>query len=80
MSINSDKFKALQILVAQNLGVEVSAATLSAHLSEDLGADSLDALHLLAAINQEFHTSISQDEVENIKTVSDLWNLIQAAK
>lgn len=77
---NLENFKSLQILIAQNLGVKASAVTLSANLSEDLGADSLDALHLLAAINQEFKVNISQDEVEKIKTVSDLWDLIQAAR
>ena len=76
----SDQFKSLQMLIAQNLGIEASAITLSASLNEDLGADSLDALHLLAAINQEFNTNIAQDEVEKIKTVSDLWELIQVEK
>jgi acyl carrier protein len=77
--MNNEKFKSLQNLIAQNLGVDFAAVTLKANLIEDLGADSLDAMHLLVAINEAFGTNIPPEKVEKIKSVSDLWDLIQVS-
>ncbi len=78
--MKTDQFKSLQSLIAQNLGVDVDAVTLEANLSDDLGADSMDALHLLSAVEQGFNLRIPEEKMDHIKTVSDLWNLIQASK
>lgn len=66
-----------QIIVA-HLGVEADQVKTSASLTEDLGADSLDAMDLLMAINEEFHTKISAQALEPVETVADLTALVES--
>jgi len=70
----------LKSIIAQNLGIDESLVTEQAHLADDLGADSLDALHLLTAINESFNTTINPDLIDQVNTVADLINLIQTNK
>ena len=47
-------FEKLQQIIVDELGVEASEVTLTASISDDLGADSLDAVELIMAIEDEF--------------------------
>jgi acyl carrier protein len=47
-------------------------------LQEDLGADSLDVVHLLMSIEDEFEVEVPDEEIENIKTVGALVAYIEA--
>ena len=65
------------ILVAQ-LDLDADKVTGEAGIAEDLGADSLDVVELLMAIEDEFGVEIPDEEIENIKTVDDLVKYIEA--
>ena len=63
-----DKVK--QIIIDQ-LSVEESEVTPSASFVDDLGADSLDRVELIMAIEEAFDLEIPDDKAETIKTVQD---------
>ena len=62
--------KVKQIVVSQ-LGVEESAVTTNAKFIEDLGADSLDIVELVMAMEEAFGVDIPDEEAENSRTVND---------
>ena len=58
-------------IVAEQLGVKEEDIQNSASFVEDLGADSLDTVELVMALEEEFGTEIADQEAENIRTVGD---------
>jgi len=56
-------------IVGEQLGVKVEDISDSASFVEDLGADSLDTVELVMALEEEFDTEIPDDEAEGITTV-----------
>ncbi|SUZ60050.1 uncharacterized protein METZ01_LOCUS12904 [marine metagenome] len=58
-------------LVAENLGVNMEEVVNSASFVEDLGADSLDTVELVMALEEEFDTEIPDEEAEKITTVQE---------
>jgi acyl carrier protein len=56
-------------VVIEQLGVEESEVTNKASFVDDLGADSLDTVELVMALEEEFDTEIPDDEAEKITTV-----------
>ena len=56
-------------IIAEQLGVEEEEVTLEAHFVEDLGADSLDTVELVMALEEEFEIEIPDEEAEKITTV-----------
>ncbi len=69
-----DKVK--EILVDQ-LDVEDEKVTMEASIIDDLGADSLDLVDLVMSLEEEFDVEIPDEQVENIKTVSDIVKYIE---
>ena len=57
-----------QIIVEQ-LGVDAAEVTPNAHFVNDLGADSLDTVELVMALEEEFDTEIPDEQAEKIQTV-----------
>ena len=57
-----------QIIVEQ-LGVDAAEVTPQAHFVNDLGADSLDTVELVMALEEEFDTEIPDEQAEKIQTV-----------
>jgi acyl carrier protein len=76
MSIE-DKVKSI---IMEQLGVDDDEVTANASFTEDLGADSLDQVELVMALEEEFNIEISDEEAEKIKTVQDAITYIQAHK
>jgi acyl carrier protein len=68
--------KVKQIIMDQ-LGVEASAVTPTASFVEDLGADSLDRVELVMALEEAFDMEIPDADAEKIVTVQDAVNYIQ---
>ncbi len=69
--------KVKEIIVDQ-LGVEESQVTDNAKFVEDLGADSLDTVELVMALEEEFGLEIPDTEAEKIRSVGDAVNYIKA--
>jgi len=56
-------------IIAEQLGVSIDQVTNEASFVEDLGADSLDTVELVMALEEEFETEIPDEEAEKITTV-----------
>ncbi len=67
-------------IIADQLGVGEDEIKLESSFIEDLGADSLDLVELVMAMEEEFEIEIPEDQSENIKTVADVVNYINAHK
>ena len=74
MPVVEEKVK--QIIVDQ-LGVEPSEVTPTASFVDDLGADSLDRVELIMALEETFGVEIPDDHAEKISTVQDAIDYIQ---
>jgi len=73
----SPEEKVKQIIVEQ-LGVDESEATPTAHFVDDLGADSLDLVELVMAFEEAFEIEIPDEDAEKIQTVKEAIDYIQA--
>lgn len=62
------------------LGVSADQVTLEAKFVEDLGADSLDTVELVMALEEEFDVEVPDDEAEKLQAVSDVVNFITSKK
>jgi len=58
-------------IVAEQLGVDEDQVTNEASFMDDLGADSLDTVELVMALEEEFDIEISDEDAEKIQTVQD---------
>ena len=62
----------IRTLVCDQLGVADADLTGDANILEDLGADSLDVVELVMAIEEAFEIEIADEEAENLKTLGDV--------
>ena len=65
-------------LVCEQLGVKEDEVTPEASFVEDLGADSLDTVELVIALEEEFETEIPDEEAEKITAVTEAIDYIEA--
>ena len=65
-------------IVAEKLGVDRAEVTPDAVFIDDLGADSLDLVELIMAMEEEFGFEIADEEAEKLRTVGDVINFIKA--
>jgi acyl carrier protein len=65
-------------IVADKLGVDRADVTPDAVFIDDLGADSLDLVELIMAMEEEFGFEIADEEAEKLRTVGDVINFIKA--
>jgi acyl carrier protein len=63
-------------IVAEQLGVDEEDVTAKASFVDDLGADSLDLVELIMAMEEEFDVKIEDEEAEKIRTVQDAIDFI----
>jgi acyl carrier protein len=63
--------KRIKEIVAEQLGVDEAQVTNEASFMDDLGADSLDTVELVMALEEEFDIEISDEDAEKIQTVQD---------
>lgn len=64
-------------LIVEQLGVEEGQVTNEAKFVDDLGADSLDTVELVMALEEEFSIEIPDEDAEKIVSVSDAINYIK---
>jgi acyl carrier protein len=65
-------------IVAEQLGAKEEDVTETASFVEDLGADSLDTVELVMALEEEFETEIPDEQAEKITTVKEAIDYIKA--
>ncbi len=63
-------------IIAEQLGINEDDISTESSLSEDLGADSLDIVEVVMALEEEFEVEISDGEAENCDTVGDFIALV----
>ena len=67
----------VKAIIVDKLGVEESEVTNEASFTNDLGADSIDAIDLIMEFEKEFGISIPDDQAEKIVTVGDAVSYIE---
>ena len=70
-------FERIRKIIADQLGADEEEITMDSTFIEDLGADSLDVVELVMAIEDEFDMEIDEDEAEDISTVGDVVDYIK---
>ena len=76
---DSKIFETVRNIVAQQLGVDKRSVTLEANFANDLGADSLDTVELVMAIEEEFDIEIPDEDAEKIATLNQAVKFIEQA-
>ena len=67
----------VRAIIAEQLGVKLEEVTDSASFIEDLGADSLDTVELVMALEEEFGIEIPDEDAEKMGTVGDAIKYIE---
>ena len=70
-------FDKVKDLVVDVLSADEDSVKLDTDISADLGADSLDVVDLIQAIEDEFGIDIPDEDAQNIKTVGDIVSYIE---
>ena len=63
-------------IIVDQLGVEEELVTPDASFVDDLGADSLDTVELVMALEEEFGVEVPEEELEGVETVGQAYDLI----
>jgi acyl carrier protein len=69
--MDSPNFNKVKDIIVEQLDVQVDQVTEEASFIEDLGADSLDTVELVMALEENFDIEIPDEDAEKIKTVRD---------
>tara|TARA_Y100000031_G_scaffold40634_1_gene46810 strand:- start:973 stop:1215 length:243 start_codon:yes stop_codon:yes gene_type:complete len=67
----------VQKIIEEQLGVESDRVKSEASFIDDLGADSLDIVELVMAMEEEFDIEIPDEDAENLKTVNDVMGYLK---
>lgn len=67
----------LKKVIVEQLGVDENEITLDSSFVDDLGADSLDVVELIMALEEEFNVEIPDEDAEKIVTVGDALDYIK---
>ena len=67
----------IKTIIAEQLGVKPEEVTPNASFVDDLGADSLDTVELIMALEEEFNVEIPDEDAEKLQTVGDVVKYIE---
>lgn len=73
----SEAMEKVRTVISKQLDLDKADLVPSAHILDDLGADSLDVVELVMALEQEFDLEIPDEEAEQIETVGDIFKYIE---
>ena len=71
-------FEKVKDIIIEQLRVDESEVTMDTNLMKDLSADSLDAVEIIMAIEDEFDIEVPDEDAEKFQTVSDIVNYVEA--
>lgn len=71
-------FDKIKGIIAEQLGVEENAITMDTNLMKDLEADSLDAVEIIMAIEDEFDIEVPDEDAEKFQSVADIVSYVEA--
>jgi acyl carrier protein len=71
-------FDKVRGIIAEQLGIEADEITMESSFIDDLGADSLDIVELIMALEEEFDMEIPDEDAEKISTVGDVIDYINS--
>lgn len=74
---SEEVFEKVKAIIVEQLGVAEASVTLEASFIDDLGADSLDIVELIMALEEEFDMEIPDADAEKIVTVNDVVEYIK---
>ena len=74
---NEEIFQTMKDLVSEQFGMELDEVTLETSFEDDLGADSVDLVELVMAMEEEFEVGeIQEEDLKTLKTVGDAVNYV----
>jgi|TARA_B100002019_G_scaffold52987_1_gene45182 acyl carrier protein len=73
-------FDQVKNIIVEELGAKEELVTMEARLSEDLGADSIDAVELIMKLEDTFDVSVSDEEAQAMTTVKDIVHYLEQKK
>lgn len=78
MASSEEISERIKNIIVEQLGVSKEELTPQASFIEDLGADSLDIVELIMALEEEYEMEIPDEDAEKIQTVDDVINYVQS--
>ena len=73
-------FKTMQDLIAEQFAIDTDEIGMDSSFVDDLGADSVDLVELVMAMEEEFDIEIADDDAQKIQKVQDAIDYIEAKK
>lgn len=77
MASSEEIAERIKSIIVEQLGVSMEEVTPEASFIEDLGADSLDIVELIMALEEEYDMEIPDEDAEKIQTVNDVIEYVQ---
>lgn len=71
-------FDEIKEILAQQLDIDAESIQMDSKLSEDLGADSLDAIDIVMSIEDEYSIEVPDDVIKDMNSVEDIVSFIEA--
>lgn len=70
-------FEKVKEIIAENLSLSEDEISMDSHIVDDLGADSLDVMETVMALEEEFDVKFPETDIKEVKTVGDLVRYIE---
>lgn len=70
-------FEKIKEIIVEQLGADEDTVNMNTHLMKDLEADSLDAVEIIMAIEDEFGLEVSDEDAEKFQTIGDIVRYIE---
>ena len=71
-------FSIVQSIISKELGIDANSITLSSDLTNDLDADSVEAVEIILALEDAFGIEFEDEDIANINTIQNLVDYIEA--
>ncbi|MGI6728356.1 MAG: acyl carrier protein [Anaerovoracaceae bacterium] len=70
-------FEKIKEIIVEQLGIDEDDVTMNTHLMKDLEADSLDAVEIIMAIEDEFDIEVSDEDAEKFQMIGDIVKYVE---